>query len=663
MNKSYYPKLAISNLKKNRQTYLPYMIACITAITMFFILNSLTKNGNLLLSRGGAAMVSVLQFGSMVIGIFSVILLFYTNSFLIKRRKREIGLYNILGMEKKHLAYMMAYETLFTYGICLGLGLILGLLLNKLMFLLLLRILQFDTHMDFQISFSAILNTIVLFAFIFILMLICNLFQIHLAKPVELLSAGKTGEREPKGKLLLTLIGLACLAAGYYLAVTTDIPLSALSIFFIAILLVIGGTYLLFTTGSIVFLKALKRNKNYYYKTEHFISTSSLIYRMKQNATGLASICILSTAVLIILSTTISMYWGMKDILYGRYPKEVSVTLENPSEDTINAFLDVLNTDYASYEVAPKDIINYQYAFLMAHKENHSGSRLKLEDLDLSNSINNFSDYAALYLLTLEDYNTLTGNNCSLAANEALLYRPDHAYTEKTINLNGDVYKIAGDSSDFPGLDNSVNEYIDAYYLVLPDAATILSYDQRFNESPEKMALNRSYQLDVTGETQQIHDFSIAVYDTLNSMDGVWADCREEAKSSFLSIYGALFFIGIFLGALFLGATVLIIYYKQISEGFDDRERFILMEKVGLSKAEIKKTIHSQVLKVFFLPLLMAVIHIAFAFRLMTQLLAMLSMTNIQLFLLCTVSTIIIFAVVYALIYEITAKSYYKIIN
>lgn len=659
MNKSYYPKLAASNLKKNKQVYLPYMIACTAAITMFFILQSLAKNACLLSMRGGNSLISILNFGTRVIAIFSVILLFYTNSFLIKRRKKEIGLYNILGMEKKHLAFMMTYETLFTYGICISIGLIIGMILNKLMFLLLLRILQFDVHLKFHISLSAIVNTAILFMFIFLAMLVFNLLQIHLAKPVELLSADKSGEKEPKGKLISTILGIVLLAGGYAIALFTEEPISAIPLFFVAILLVITGTYLLFTTGSIAFLKRLKRNKKYYYKTEHFISTSSMIYRMKQNAVGLASICILSTAVLLILSTTVSVYGGMNDILKTRFPREVAITLENPTEEAKENLNNILNENYATYQVEPKDITAYPCAFFAATKENDAGNKLNLSNDEAPDT----SLYCGIYMFSLADYNKLTGKNISLAPNEALICMADGNYSQKTINLNGDVYKNVGDCSDFPDIDPSYSSYMDLYYIVLPDAAQILAYNQIYNENPGKTALDEQYEFNIVGKKQNVHDFSVALFDTLNGTDGIFIECREESKESFFATFGSLLFIGIFLGALFLGATVLIIYYKQISEGFDDRERYALMEKVGLSKDEIKKTIHNQILKVFFLPLVMAIIHIVFAFKMMVRLLSLLCLTNVTVFFLCTVITIVIFGVIYSIVYGLTAKTYYKIVE
>lgn len=660
MNKKYYPKLAVSNLKKNRQVYLPYMIACTAAITMFFILQSLAKNDCLLSIRGGHTLISVLDFGTKVIAIFSVVLLFYTNSFLIKRRKKEIGLYNILGMEKKHLAFMMAYETLFTYGICISIGLVLGMVLNKLMFLLLLRILQFDVHLHFQISLSAIVNTAILFLCIFLAMLIFNLLQIHLAKPVELLSADKSGEKEPKGKIISTILGILLLAGGYAIAILTENPVSALPLFFVAILLVIAGTYLLFTTGSIAFLKALKRNKKYYYKTEHFISTSSMIYRMKQNAVGLASICILSTAVLLILSTTVSVYGGMNDILKNRFPREVSITMENPTEETRENLNRILNENYAAYQVEPDEIMTYSYADFITVKGNDKGNKFIF---DFNNEeTTDISNYSGILMLSLADYNRLTEKNVSLASDEILICMANGGYTQKTINLEGDVYKNAGDCSDFPDVDSSYSSYMDLYYIVFPDEAQILAYEQKYNE-PQKTILSEQYDFNITGEKQNVHNFSVALFDTLNGTDGISVECREEAKESFFATFGSLLFIGIFLGALFLGATVLIIYYKQISEGFDDRERYVLMEKVGLSKAEIKKTIHNQILKVFFLPLVMAIIHIAFAFKMMVRLLSLLCLTNVTVFFLCTVITIVIFGVIYSIVYGLTAKTYYKIVE
>lgn len=654
MNKSYYPKLAVSNLKKNRQVYFPFVLAAIATVAMFFIMQSLAKNEGL--KQLDPALEWILIFGTYVIAIFSVILLFYTNSFLIKRRKKEIGLYNILGMEKKHIAVMMSFETLFIYGISTGIGLILGLVLNKLMFLLLLKLLSFTVSLTFSISFVSIKNTILLFAGIFLATFLFNLFQIHLAKPVELLSADKSGEKEPKGKLVLTLIGLALLACGYAIAIITKNPLDAISLFFLAVLMVIAGTYLLFTTGSITLLKFLKRNKNYYYKTEHFISTSSMIYRMKQNAVGLASICILSTAVLLILSTTVSLYMGENDILKTRYPRQFSISVENPTAESYDTVTGILDGQYDRFGVEPENIIYHSSTELVGTRDEASFYFTpELDETDMDKIV-------IVDMIPVSEYNRLTGKNISLNGNEVLIYQYKSDFSYPNIKINDDVYRNVGSCSDITIVDTSYADYYGCFCIVFSDSAQILTYYNNLNQTKDT-ALELKYQFDLSGNTDHMLDFSNDTRNVLCAMEGISVESRDLARNSFYLLYGSLFFIGIFLGSLFLGATILIIYYKQISEGFDDRKRYRIMEKVGLSKTEVKKSIHSQILKIFFLPLVMAVIHIAFAFKLITQLLFMLGFVNTSLFLLCTVATIAVFAVIYSAVYWRTAKTYYKIVE
>ena len=659
MNKAFYPKLAISNLKKNHQTYIPYLIACIMTIVMYFIMESLSRNEGLKEIRGSAVLISFLAFGTFVIAVFSCILLFYTNSFLMKRRKKEIGLYNILGMEKKHIAFMMFFETLFTYLISMSAGLFLGIVLDKLMYMILLKMLHFNVKLGFSLSVKDFVDPMILFGCIFLVIFIFNFFQVHLSNPISLLSSDKTGEKEPKAKIFSTILGIVCLAAGYTLAVMVRNPLYTIFLFFRAVIFVIAGTYLLFRSGSIALLKGMKRNKNYYYKTKNFVSVSSMIYRMKQNAVGLSNICILNTAVILILSTTICLYCGVEKSLETRFPQDIFITIENPSEGTKNQVEALVNDKLKEYGVEA-DNIYPSYSCDLTGMAEVKGSGIYLK---ISKNVSNMnSDILYAKLITLDDYNNLTNQHVSLAANEALVYNKSMKNKMKTLNIGDDVYKIAGTCKDYPLIDESMEGYFNDYYIVLSDANQILNYEKKYNH-PEAKSLDLEYSFDVIGDKEAAHNFGVDVRDSLCTIDNVWAESREEAKESFYAENGSFLFLGIFLGALFGGATVLIIYYKQISEGFDDRERFHIMTKVGMSKADVKKSIHSQILKVFFLPLLFAIVHMLFAFPMVKRILQLFCLNDFKLFFLCTAVTVLVYGFLYCIVYALTAKTYYKIVE
>lgn len=448
MVKNLYARLAFNNLKKNRKIYLPYILTCIVTVLMFYMIHSLSVNESITTMHGGKTIQYSLSYGTIIVGIFAVIFLFYTNSFIIKRRKKEFGLYNILGMEKRHIGVVLIFETLYISLISISIGLLLGIILDKLMYLIIAFILHANYGINFFISWKSILVTFALFAAIYIGIYIFSFIRVQISQPIGLLKGENIGEKEPKTRLVMALIGLLCLTLGYICAVFTKNAIAAIELFFIAVILVIIGTYFLFAAGSIALLKILKHNKKFYYKTNHFTSVSGMIYRMKQNAIGLASICILFTMLLVTISTTTSFMIGKNDM----------------------------------------------------------------------------------------------GND-------------------------------------------------------------------------------------------------------------------------FMSIYGGMFFLGVYLGTLFLMAMILIIYYKQISEGYEDKKRFEIMQKVGMSYAEVKKSISAQILIVFFLPLIMAGIHVAFAFPMINLILDIVGLTNTKLFVFCSLGCFVFFSIIYVIVYLLTAKVYYRIVK
>lgn len=599
---------------------------------------------------GGEALITMLTLGNYVIGIFSVIFLFYTNSFLIKRRKKEFGLFNVLGMEKKHVAKVISLETFFASALSLLLGLTSGIVLSKLMFLLLSNILQFNIPFTYFVSVLSIGSSVLLFSGIFILILLNNLRHIHLAKPIELLRGGQVGEREPKTKWLLVVIGLITLGYGYYIALVTESPLTAMVKFFLAVVLVIIGTYALFTAGTIALLKLLRKNKKFYYQTKHFISVSGMIYRMKQNAAGLASICILSTMVLIMLSTTVSLYIGMEDLLKYRYPKEISVSGFDVSQEEAESIEKNIVEEADKHKVEMIDPIHYRSVAFPATQQ---GNSFNLEEPETPS----FNDVSVIEAIPLNEYNQLEKQSATLDDDEVLLYTFRGDPIKDTITIDNQEFKIKDHLQDLTFDGKSIAMLTDRYFVVMKDESIIHQISPN-----ENLSYYYGFDTEADSETEIALTLSLSQLLKEQSVEG-YAEGKEEARESFYSLYGGLFFLGIFLGALFIMATVLIMYYKQISEGYDDKKRFEIMQNVGLSKEEIKKSIHSQVLIVFFLPLVGAVIHIAFAFKVITKLLALLNMTNVSLFVLWTVITVFVFAVFYAIVYLLTAREYYKIVS
>lgn len=665
MNKFFYPKLAATNLKKNNKTYVPYIITCICTVMMFYMMYTLSVNDGLDKMKGGDSLKILLNLGNYVIGIFAVIFLTYTNSFLIKRRKKEFGLFNILGMEKRHLSIIMFYETIYVSVISLIIGILGGIALSKIMFLILLKILDFQVQMGFFISINGIITSLLLFGGIFFFTLLNNMRQIHLANPIELLKGGNLGEKEPKTKWLLVLIGVLALGGGYYISLTTENPMKALYLFFVAVILVIIGTYCLFTAGSIALLKLLRKNKSYYYKTKHFISVSGMIYRMKQNAVGLANICILSTMVLVMLSTTVSLYVGMEDIIAERYPRQIMITTKESSKESDTILSNRIEEVLKKNDVTPMNSINYLYFNVLATLE---GTKFNANQEEIGQNFGGDS-FSYVTFISLEDYNRVIGENNSLENNEVLMYTSGR-YSSDIFTILDKTFQIK-EKADKKIIDLAgSNVYFNNYYVVVKDYGVLEELVAAFNEinftnedNYNNQTISSYYGFDTEANKEDV----LKIYEELkNNSDklptSTYVESSVDSKESFLALYGGLFFLGIFLGALFMMATILIIYYKQISEGYDDKERFQIMQKVGLSKEEVKKTIHSQVLTVFFLPLITAVIHIVFAFPVITRLLAMLNLTNVTLFGIFTGITILIFAIVYGIVYSITAREYYKIV-
>lgn len=665
MNDKFYHRLAASNIRKNSRTYFPYILTCIFTVAMYYIMKSLSLNEGLSQVFGADTVITILKFGSGVIAVFSFIFLFYTNSFLTKKRKKEFGLLNILGMEKKHISRMIGYESIYVMIFSFIGGIGLGVLLDKLMYVAVSRLIHTEIPLGFYFSWKAAASTLVLFGILFYLIFLNSLRMIHLSKPVELLKGGNTGEKEPKAKWFIALLGMGCLGGGYYIALTVKNPIMALTLFFVAVILVIVGTYLIFTAGTIVFLKILKKNKKYYYKTNHFISVSGMIYRMKQNAVGLANICILSTMVLVMISSTSSLIIGTNEIIRERYPYQLEVGQHMGEREDFEKLKDVVRVIAAEEDVKIKNEVSFgNIQFQMIQDGDLFRGAQSYDDLTKIKDVFNF------YAITADDYTAYTGNPVELADNEIIIWQKSKKKYEKDyLRMFDEEFIIKGRTNKF--VDNIlINELICPTIGIVVKDDTVLRelYDgQKMVYGNNASGIEYKYGIDINGNKDKQIEFKESILRNVNRFidtdDGLILNCREESRKDVYSLYGSLFFLGIFLGLLFIMATVLIIYYKQISEGYEDKDRFEIMQKVGMNAHEVKSSIHSQVLTVFFMPIIVAGIHTAVAFPIVRRLLAMLQLTNVKLFALCTAGVFAVFAIIYGLIYMMTARVYYKIVR
>lgn len=660
-----YTKLAITNIKNNRQFYFPYLLTGIITVAMFYIMCALESNPGIQSMPGAKDLGLILRLGIGVIGIFAVIFLFYTNSFIIKRRKKELGIYNILGMEKRHIAKILSKEAFFTAIIAIGGGLVTGVLFHKLACMLLYRMIGFNGGITFSFSKKGVMITAILFAIVYLLTYIYDLFQVQLANPIELLQSGNKGEREPKTKAIMAVLGVLCLGTGYFIAITTKNPIKALTLFFVAVILVIIGTYLLFTAGSIALLKILRRNKGYYYQTKHFTSVSGMIYRMKQNAVGLANICILSTMVLVAVSTTVSLYVGIEDIMKERYPNEINIRAYYdtgaPTEDSIAPIVEKSVKESGRKIRHEEDYLELYFA---AIKDQGQYSLDKEKVKTAGDRVSGF------VVLTREDCKKKYNEEIpELAENEVALFTIKKTDMDTLVLENRSYHvkeiKQFQNTEDFETIADIMDEY---YYVIVNDVQDMerLWQLQKDIYQENSSSISRQVRLDIDGNSEQKKECFENIKTALGPEQAkarILIDSRQSNLDEFYQIYGGFLFLGLFLGILFLMITVLIIFYKQISEGYDDKERFSIMEKVGMSNDEVKATIRSQVRTVFFLPILMAAVHVGMAFPMIKRLLSLFGLSNTALFAGCMAGTILVFALIYLLVFLKTSKTYYKIVG
>lgn len=660
MNNRFFSSMALRNIKSNKQLYIPYLLSSTVIITMFFLMVSLLTNE--FVRERSVALSSLFEVGVYIIGIFSVIFILYTNSFLVKRRKKEIGLYGILGLEKKHVAKMLFFETMFTSFLSIAAGLVSGLIFGRLVFLLLNYLLRLPTDIVYSTSPISAVLTIGLFFSIFGITLIYNISQFTFGNPIKLLKGKQEGEKEPKSSLILFILSLILLGWGYGISVTIADPLSAIAKFFFAVMLVIAGTYFLFISGSIFILKALKKNKRIYYQPGAFISISGMLYRMKQNAVGLANICVLASMVIIAISTTMTIYVGSEETLENRYPFENNMTLfghaDTPEEMNTRFFemQDRLKGETESMGLEITDIESFRNGTFFGKLK---GDEFVFEDAQFQ-----MQESVLIMMIPLEDFNGMTGKSYSLAEDEALYYHSAESYEEDQLTIGNSTYKLTETVNEL-GEDINLTETM---VLVVPDISHLLEtkafLDEQFPEQ-DYLTVDASISWNTTGSEEEIQQYAEQLKAQYGG--GNLGNQRYEARvierDEWFSLNGGFLFLGIFLGLLFTIGTVLITYFKQVSEGFDDREKFQIMQKVGLDKEMIQESTRSQIVWMFLLPIVVATIHVSFAYPIVRKLLMIFGVTNNITWLLSFIVVVLAFAAIYWMIYRITSRVYYSIVK
>ncbi len=679
MKKGFYPKLAFDGIRKNKKMYLPYILTSIGMVMMYYIIIFLQFSQSIKDAVQSSTVSEILGLGSWVIAIFSCIFLFYTNSFLIKRRKKEFGLYNILGMDKHNLGIILFWETLIIAVISLVIGLAAGIAFSKLAELIFLNLLKSDVTFDLTVSSQGIGLCAIIFTVINILLFFNSLRQVRFSSAISLVRSEQTGEKPPKGNRLLGILGVLLLGGAYYISLSIKEPLQALTLFFVAVIMVIIGTYLVMISGSVLFCRLLQKNKKYYYKPNHFVSVSSMVYRMKRNGAGLASICILATMVLVMISSTTSLYFGEEDALSSRYPREINISFssldtqiyKNGQSDQIRSEID---------EIAKKHNANVHNSLTYLAGVLSGMVTDGNVETDVRNVYSGTVDYNKVFqfnFVSVDDYNEMMGTDYRLKDGEAMVYlfRKDSNFHGDTLSFNGgQSFKIVR------YLDNFISQS-DAAMTVVPtmaifvndlDKATQGMTDATHQHDSEPVVnFSWTYGFDTgLSEDEQIslskdiNSYLTDVSDDFKKdIHSTEVESREQNRLDFFGLYGGLFGLGIILSIVFIFAAVLIIYYKQISEGYEDQSRFEIMQKVGMTKNEIRKSINSQLLTVFFLPLIFAGMHLAFAAPIIKKLLLLFNLTNLNLFIVTILISFAAFALFYMIVYKITSSAYYKIVS
>lgn len=670
-----YPKLAFEGIKKNKRLYIPYILTCVGMIIMYYIIIFIqTDKAIANLPLGASGVVMVLELGGWVVAFFSLLFLFYTNSFLMRRRKKEFGLYNILGMGKFNLARIIFWETVIIAVISLVTGLAIGIALAKLAELGLLNLLNADINYTVSISMQGVFMTLAVFGVIFLILLLNSIRQIKFSTAMSLLKSENTGEKPPKANWFWGVSGVIILAVAYYIAITVENPIAAMLYFFLAVIMVIIATYILMMTGSVVFCRILQKNKRYYYKANHFVSVSSMAYRMKRNGAGLASICILATMVLVMISSTTCLYFGVESTLTARYPKDINFDLYCAD---VNDFYgkapdearEAILQKVSEYGGEITDVYDYRN---VSFEGSISGDTLDISRYFNSIAPSEISAMVVLQFVPLDDYNAIMGTRETLEPGEAFAIPYRTEFSEDELKVNDYVqFKIKKVLDDFAFGVDAAMDAVPTIVVVVSDMRESLSPLESIADfrGAQLMSKKWTYNFDTTVDKDKQAELNREIRNLKESLFAdnekirIKTESREASRDDYYSMFGGLFYIAIILSIVFIIAAVLIIYYKQISEGYEDRARFDIMQKVGMTKREIKKSINSQLLTVFFLPLAAAGLHLAFAFPMIKRILMVFNLNNPMLFAMTTLISFAVFAVAYTIVYKITSNAYYGIVS
>lgn len=663
VNSKLLTRLTLTGMKNNRKRLIPFLMAATFTIMIFYILTSLAYTPYIISNGeeafyGAGTIANMLKIGSRIVAFVSAIFIIYANQFVMKSRKKEMALYGVLGMSKRNITFIMILETVINILITVGIGILAGTFLNKISLLILYKIIKQTPVNGILFEAKALINTVVLFGRIFLICLIINVTSIRVGNPITMLKSDKTGEKEPKVKVFTFIIGIITLGAGYYIALATHSTFAAAQTLIISILLVIIGTYCLFIAGSIFILKMLKKNERFYYKTRNFISVSNLIYRMKHNAAGLASICILSTAVILLLTCGSSLMLLGENNINNMYPTDVRVKFEDDEKKPEEYYTNIINNAIKKSDVNNAELICRQYESIMLTKEGDSYIYINyLGDIDNNKDV---------YMVALDDYNRYIGKDIKLADDEILVYTTDEEYKENNqniMNICDHQYNVVGEA-DYKALHyifDPIMALFERYIIVFKneeDIDSIISGNTLTMNNSEKQTYI-GYDIKGTLDKNSMNIFK----ETVNSIDGnATVSFKEEERTFFYNIYGGAFFVGIFMAILFLIATVMIIYYKQMSEGYEDQKRFEILAKVGLTEREAKKTIKRQVMILFFMPVIAAIIHSVVATGIIRLFLRMILVVDSAVFAAAIGIVCIIFFVIYAIVYKITSGQYYRIV-
>ncbi len=681
MKRGFYLRLALDGMRKNKKLYLPYLLTCAGMVMMFYILAGLAFSPLLGTFRGGDSIQTVLVLGTFVVGFFALLFLFYTNAFLIRRRNKEFGLYNILGMNKRNISRILLWETVVSALFSLIAGLVGGLLFSKFAELFLIRMAGAEVSYKLSIEPMTILAAVIFFSAIFFLILVVSLARISRNKPLDLLRSESAGEKPPKANWLLAVAGLIILGFAYYLALSIESPMAAFEVFFLAVLMVIAATYLLFIASSVTMCRLLQKNRKYYYRPDHFVSVSSMAFRMKRNGAGLASICILATMVLVMLSSTGCLYFGGENALREMSPYDLSFSAEfakteKYSEESRKSIEEIVNKATAGHN---EELITY-----FRLDANGLFEKNTLEITRESKWLDHATDSGLLkkahhlILIRLSDYNRLTGKDLSLEPGDALVWTSRGTYNEdtytvkgcRTLNVRGKLdeipFKLSSDDTVTVVDVVAVSDWID-YANEIADYAESL-YEYRWLAEPGLYCSFNMPEISVNDQYSNMRKIvedcrSIFRIEGRDSFGFITINSYAENRADFFTTYGALFFLGIVLSIVFIAAAALIIYYKQLNEGYEDQSRFGIMQKVGMTPGEIKSAVNSQVLTVFFAPLLLAGVHLGFAFPFIEKILRILGVNNLPLLIAANVICFLTFALFYIFVFRATAKAYYSIVS